>query len=293
MAVLCILRKKCRTLKERDWKGAIHVPELPEMETYKTLLCQQIGGKTILDVIIHREKSINKLIDEFILKVKGKKVVDIERRAKYLLFHLSSGDILLLHLMLGGWMYYGTEEDKPKRTTQIELIFDQKTLYFFGLRLGYLHLFREEEVNAELSTLGPEPLSEYFTEDALRSRLKGKKGVLKNYLVDQHRFAGIGNCYSDEICFAAELLPTKTCMEINEQDFGQLYQAVRSVLKEAVEKGGYMEHPFFLGDSLTGGFDQECKVYDREGELCLRCGTPIHKSEISARKTFFCLNCQH
>jgi formamidopyrimidine-DNA glycosylase len=262
------------------------------METYCRLLTDKIAGARITKIEVNREKSINVPINEFVKRVSGHIVQRVERRAKHLLFFLENDEVLLLHLMLGGWMYYGTGEDKPKRTIQVQLDFSDHSLYFLGLRLGYLHLYALSEIEDRLADLGPEPLSDSFSLAWFRDAIRHKRGRLKPILVDQKFISGIGNCYSDEICFDAALLPGKKTAELSKIDISQLHQSIRSVLSEAVANGGYME-TFFAGDRLTGGFDLKCKVYDREGELCVRCLTPIVKDKLASRKVFYCPQCQH
>lgn len=268
------------------------MPELPEMENYRRLLNQKIAGQIITEVQINREKSINVDPNLFIRTVGNQKVVTVDRRGKHLLFNLENQQVLLLHLMLGGWMYFGTEEDKPKRTIQVRLSFGQHHLYFIGLRLGYLHLFSEQDVQKELSNLGPEPLETSFTIQEFQKLLGDRRGKIKTKLLDQKVIAGIGNCYSDEICFHAEIKTNRSIEEIGEPERIQLYQSMRQVLLDALKNGGYMENPFYQGDHLTGGYNNRCLVYDREGETCKRCGSTIMKEIISSRKTFFCPNCQ-
>jgi formamidopyrimidine-DNA glycosylase len=269
------------------------MPELPEMEHYKLLLLQKLGGKTVSDVVVNREKSINVNLDTFINHVKGHKITNIERRAKHLLFHLDKGQVLLLHLMLGGWMFYGAEEDKPKRTIQIQFSFGNEHLYFIGLRLGYLHIYNSiVAVEKELSDLGPEPLSPEFTFSQFQTLIENRRGRLKTKLVDQQFLSGIGNCYSDEICFHAGIIPKRDLNELSSSEQKQLYESIHFVLNDALKHGGYMENPLFKGDTHTGGYNNLCKVYDREGESCLRCGSKIMKEMIASRKTFYCLNCQ-
>lgn len=207
------------------------------------------------------------------------------------MFHLENGYILLLHLMLGGRIYLGTDADKPERTIQIQFSFGKQNLYFIGLRLGFLHIYDRSGAEKELSDLGPEPLAEEFTVDAFIKLLERKRGRLKSKLVDQQFISGIGNCYSDEICFHARIIPIREINELNQHEVVQLYQSIRFVLHDALKHGGYME-PFFPGDTLTGGYDSLCKVYDREGETCGRCGSVIIKEIISSRKTFYCTGCQ-
>lgn len=269
------------------------MPELPEMENYRTLLQQKIVGHTITDVQINRPKSINTSIDHFVEHVRFQKVMAIKRRGKHLLFYLDNEHILLLHLMLGGWLYYSLEEDKPLRTVQVQFTFTSMNLYFIGLRLGYLHLYPNgETVGQKLAQLGPEPLAPEFGLEDFLKLVEHKRGRLKTVLVDQKFIAGIGNCYSDEICFQAGLLPTRYIQDLSEKEAIRLYHSIQQVLKAATRYGGYMEHPLFKFDTLTGGFDDRCQIYDREGEPCVRCGAPIKKELLASRKMFFCMQCQ-
>ncbi|WJH34071.1 endonuclease VIII [Paenibacillus sp. CC-CFT747] len=269
------------------------MPELPEMETYRRLLSSRIIDRPLTDVEVGREKSINVPVPVFRETLIGNSITGIERRAKHLLFHLASGEKMLLHLMLGGWMFYGRPEDKPDRTVQVEVSFGEERLFFIGLRLGYLHLHKVEEAESLLDKLGPEPLSPDFTAERLTGLLSRKKGILKTTLVDQSFLSGIGNCYSDEICFEAGLLPSRTLPTLTGPETRRLSISMQAVLKEAVAHGGYMEDPLYKGDRLTGGYNDRCRVYDRKGEPCLRCGRPVIQVELASRKCFYCENCQH
>ncbi|MDB5054746.1 MAG: DNA-(Apurinic or apyrimidinic site) lyase [Bacilli bacterium] len=267
------------------------MPELPEMETYKQLLAPRILHLPIEDVIVNRAKSINVEIDFFRQELLHHAIVSIERRAKHLLFTLDSGLVLLLHLMLGGSMFYGTHS--PNRSAQVVLNFGEYSLFFIGLRLGYLHLHTSSEINRLLAKLGPEPLNAPFTIKQFLHIMQGRKSTLKATLVDQSVISGIGNCYSDEICFEAGLLPARKINTLNEEEQSRLFQAMRTLLLEAIHYGGYMDSPLYIGDHLTGQFDARCSVYDREGEPCVRCGNPLIKDQVSAKKCFYCLRCQH
>lgn len=116
------------------------MPELPEMEVYKKHLTSTVVGKTIDYVEINREKTVNIAATQFQSQVTGTTIQAIERRAKHLVFLLDSSFVLQLHLMLGGWMYFGSDEDKPNHSAQVILSFSGHKLFFCGLRLGYLHL---------------------------------------------------------------------------------------------------------------------------------------------------------
>lgn len=268
------------------------MPELPEMENYRRLLSNLIINKPITNIEINREKSINVPTIKFIEKVLERRITKIERRAKHLVFYLDNNYVLLLHLMLGGWMFYGNESDKPNRTIQVKLSFNNEHLFFIGLRLGYLHLLTLEELEDRLKMLGPEPLELSFTYTQLIQMLSKKRGNLKANLTDQSFISGIGNCYSDEICFSARLLPTRKANSLNISEAEALYNSINSVLEEAIRYGGYMENSLYIGDRSTGGYDDKCRVYDRENEPCVRCGNPIIKEILSSKKSFYCKVCQ-
>jgi formamidopyrimidine-DNA glycosylase len=192
--------------------------------------------------------------------------------------------------MLGGSLFYGTQT--PERTAQIILHFDESNLYFLGLRLGYLHLHSLDEVKQVLAKLGPDPLDPHFKLEDFLQVINGRRTNLKVTLVDQSVISGIGNCYSDEICFAARVLPTRRVNSLTAVEQKQLFHAVQTVLREALRFGGYMDTPLYEGDRLTGQFDKKCRVYDRGGEPCLRCVNPLVKDEVSSKKCFYCLHCQ-
>ncbi|KWX87074.1 formamidopyrimidine-DNA glycosylase [Paenibacillus riograndensis] len=268
------------------------MPELPEMENYRKLLSQHLINVPITGVTVNPEKTINMETPEFTQALLGARIVFVERRAKHILFHLHDGRRLLLHLMLGGLLFYGTEAERPERSTQVELAFGDHILYFMGLRLGYLHLLSVKEGEAAMGKLGPELLDRRMTPERFAGLLKGRRGALKSLMVNQQVMAGIGNCYADEIAFEAGLLPTTLVQNLTPDAVARLYDSVRKVLTEATEIGGYMEMPFMTGDTVTGSYNDKCKVYDREGEPCLRCGGTIVKIEVSGRKVFYCPDCQ-
>jgi len=269
------------------------MPELPEMETYRRLLAAELAGRVITQTEVQREKSLNVPVPAFLSAVNNTTLTTVERRGKHVLFQLHSGHVLMLHLMLGGFLYLGTTVDKLDRTAQVTLTFGDRVLYFHGLRLGWLHLHPAASAQKLLAGLGPEPLAPDFTEERFRQIVANKRGMVKTTLVDQQVIAGIGNCYADELCFAAGILPMRKWPSMQPEEFTALYRAMQSVLREAIRLGGYMEPPLYRGDTQTGGYNHHCLVYDREGEPCPRCGQPIIREELASRKVFYCRGCQH
>lgn len=268
------------------------MPEWPEMEHYRKLLEVRLIHKRITHVHIERERSLNISAADFIRRVVGRHIIAVQRRAKMLLFTLDSHDVLLLHLMLGGWIYFGPEQEKPERTIQIQLSFGEQQLYLIGLRLGYLHIFTPLQLAQRLSDIGPEPFDPSLSLSEFRSLLIKRKGTLKKLLTDQSIIAGIGNCYSDEICYNAEVLPSRSPSTLSDQEWSALYASMHRTLNDALRIGGYMEHALFAGDSKTGQYNDHCNVYDREGERCQRCGDELIREDVSNKKSFHCPRCQ-
>lgn len=269
------------------------MPEWPEMETYRKLLGERLAGQKIVSVAVNRDKSVNEPEEEFRRALTDRRILFVERRGKQLIFHLDDGFRLVLHLMLGGWMAYGVDGPKEDNEFQVILGFENgNRLFFGGLRLGYLHRLSAKQVNEQLRSLGPDPFDPRLTPESFRDRLKPRRGKLKSALTDQKFLAGIGNCYSDEICFDACIHPETPIPSLDREATDRLFASMRKVLAEAAEYGGYMDRPLTPEDTLTGGFDERCRVYDREGEPCVRCGTDIEKGETSGRKMFYCPHCQ-
>ncbi|XID94435.1 bifunctional DNA-formamidopyrimidine glycosylase/DNA-(apurinic or apyrimidinic site) lyase [Paenibacillaceae bacterium WGS1546] len=269
------------------------MPEYPEMEHYRERLSTLLGGQRIAGATVNRAASVNEPADRFESALVGRAVLYVERRGKHLLFHLDDGRRLVLHLMLGGWLFYGEHGPRPDSYFQVILAFGNgHSLYFGGLRLGYLHLLTAKAALERMKELGPEPFDPRLTPEAFRELLRKKRSKLKTALTDQRFLAGIGNCYSDEICFDAKLHPALQANSLDEEQAGRLYRSIRKVLTEAKEAGGYMDRPLTEGDGTTGGYDERCKVYDREGEPCEACGTPIRFESTAGRKMFYCPLCQ-
>ncbi|MFD0711666.1 Fpg/Nei family DNA glycosylase [Paenibacillus sp. GCM10027626] len=268
------------------------MPEWPEMENYRIQLAARIAGQPVTGVQVTREKSINVMPEQFAAELVGRTVWYVERRGKFLLFHLDNGKRLLLHLMLDGLIQFKPAAEKPERSVQVTIGFPKGELRFIGLRLGYIHILTAKEVDAQLQALGPDPFDRRLTLERFKQLFAGKRAALKSALVDQHVIAGIGNCYADEIAFAAGVRPDIRIPSLEAADWERLYKAMREVLHDALSAGGYMELPLDSDDTLTGGYNERCLVYDRGGEPCLRCNGTIVQSEASSRKIFFCPACQ-
>lgn len=272
------------------------MPEIPEMENYKTFLCKTVLGKKIVGTEIYRERSTNVPADEFKQWVHAATIEQVKRYGKYLVFELSLGKYLCAHMMLDGRIYLeaaDTPAQLPGKAHISLMLNDGTTLHFCELRLGYLKLLDLSQVETIISNLGLEPLDQEFTRDAFLKVLGSKRGMIKPLLMDQKNISGIGNAYSNEILFAAGILPERKVPTLNPDEKIRLHTTIPNILNSAIEKGGYIEEPFAYWDNLSGGIIPYFKVYDRVGKPCLQCGNEITQKVVGGRNAFFCTTCQH
>lgn len=291
------------------------MPEIPEMELYKNNLNSKVKGKTINQVWIYRPKCVNLETDIFSHRIIGTKTSVVERKGKYLVFSLSNGLKLLAHMMLDGRLYYLSGKDSPLETSDFEevnriyekvqglsgkpsvlfLLEDQSLLFFCQLTLGYLRLYKEDELRSILDELGPDPLDVAFSSEdfSLLLAKASKRGMIKPWLMQQKNISGVGNAYSNESLFGAGMLPTRKIGSISSSERITLFSALRDILEESIKRGGDMEEPFTLNDHFTGGFIPYFRVYDKEGDPCIECGRSIVKEEVGGRNAFFCPQCQN
>jgi len=267
------------------------VPELPEVETIKRDLERVVSEKKIKDI----EISVGKLIkepraEELTKRIKGKTFKGVFRRGKYLIFSLSSGEYLVVHLKLTGQLIYG-ERDKRSRITFF--LSDGKYLNFNDQRLfGEVRLVKEWEETPGIKKMGVEPLGRDFTPSLFQKMLAGRKTKVKPLLMEQSFLAGIGNIYAQESLFRAKIHPGRPANKLKEKEVKELYSSLRAVLEEAINKRGSSVDTYLDAKGERGGFDSYLQVYGREGSPCVRCGKGIVKVELGGRGTCFCPRCQ-
>jgi len=289
------------------------MPELPEVETTVRDLKKKIVGRIFLDVWTDAKKMIKKpkRFEDFKKELIGKEILDIKRRGKNILFFLSSGKVLLIHQKLTGHLLFGKwKKIKKEWVSEIEgplkedpmnkflhLIFFFKDGWQLALsdlrKFAKVEILTKEELEKELSKLGPEPLEKDFTFEKFKERiLKKKKGKIKQVLMDQEVIAGIGNIYSDEILWKAKIHPFKKVNKLSEEELKRIYKAMKEILPKAIEVGGESISDYRRPSGERGGFDPLRKVYRREGEKCFRCGAKIKRVKLGQRSAHFCPVCQ-
>jgi len=286
------------------------MPELPEVETTIRDLKKKVLKRTFLDVWTDFPKMIKspKSFEEFKKKIKGKKILDIRRVGKNIVFDLSGDLSLLIHQKLTGHLLYGKWQEKDGKWEAkikgplkddpmnrfLHLVFQLDNGFQIALsdlrKFAKVELTDSETLKKELSSLGPDPLKISFEE--FKKRLTSKKGKIKQVLMDQKVISGIGNIYSDESLFEAKISPLREARTLKEKELRALYNALGKVLKKAIEVQGESISDYRLPSGEKGGFDPLRKVYRRKGEKCPRCGAIIKKVKIGGRSAHFCPKCQ-
>jgi len=264
------------------------MPELPEVETFVRQLKPALVGKTILSADLRWNRTLAAPAPQkFREQIVGQKIKDVSRRAKYLVFQLSSFQ-LLIHLRMSGDLLIKNSTIGPEKHDRLVLkLSGNKSLIFNDTRkFGRVWLTANQE--DVLGKLGPEPFSREFTPQWLHTALHTRKRQLKPLLLDQTFLAGLGNIYTDEALHMAKLHPVAASDSVTAQQAEALHEAIRKVLKAGIRRNGASIDWAYRG----GQFQNYFRVYDREGTACPVCGTEIQKLIVGQRSTHVCPNCQ-
>jgi formamidopyrimidine-DNA glycosylase len=267
------------------------MPELPEVETIRRQLEPELIGRRIeraevLDERLSRPEPPRSLEKA----VSGRRVEAVERRGKYLLLRFASGRALLVHLRMTG--SFGFAPTSHERAV-IELDDGTRLAYRDVRRFGTWLVLEGAELEPYLATKsGPEPLGPRFTSRWLASQLQRRRAPLKAVLLDQRVVAGLGNIYADEALWRARLSPLRPANEVEPEEVRRLVRAIRAALATGIERQGSTLSTYVTPEGSTGAMQEEFRVYGREGEPCPRCRTPIAKTRVGGRGTWYCPHCQ-
>lgn len=272
------------------------MPELPEVETVRTGLAASITGARITNVQLRRKDLRIPFPKGFAKKLEGARITAITRRAKYLLFALDSGDIVLAHLGMSGKFLVVAKAPKTWDTHDhvVWKLDDGRTvIYNDARRFGLMTLIEGNEATTHklLASLGPEPLENSFSPAYLRDQLMSKKAPVKPVLMDQALVVGVGNIYASEALFLSRIHPGRAA-HTTAKDAEILVKSIRKVLSDAIVSGGSSLRDFVQISGEAGYFQHQFNVYDRQGEPCVSCATPIAAIRQSGRSTYFCPHCQ-
>jgi formamidopyrimidine-DNA glycosylase len=282
------------------------VPELPEVETVRRGLAPVMEGQRIVEAVLRRPDLRWPLPDRMAERLRGQRVERLRRRSKYILADLSSGETLLIHLGMSGRMLvsgvilgeFHHAHPAPEKHDHVLLDMEDGGRITFNdaRRFGAMDLVATESADGHwlLAGLGPEPLGNAFDEDYLVARLHRRNTPVKAALLDQRVVAGLGNIYVCEALHRAGISPRRKAGRIAEPRVRGLVPVIREVLTEAIEAGGSSLRDFRQADGELGYFQHTFRVYDREGEPCVRpgCSGTVARIVQSGRSSFFCGACQ-
>jgi formamidopyrimidine-DNA glycosylase len=273
------------------------MPELPEVETIAARLrmggfndpsTPSLLGKRVVSAQIYWERTLAEPSpNEFKQKLPGLFIREIKRRGKFLLI-LLNGETLLIHLRMSGDLLVEADSGPPAKHHRLLLNLQD------GLRLAlndprkFARVWMTATPDLLLSHLGPEPLDTDFTPDTFYRRLIKHRRQLKPLLMDQSFLAGLGNIYTDEALHQARLHPLRLSASLSFHEAECLWNSIRHVLKEGIQRNGASIDWVYRG----GDFQNYFRVYQRKGEPCPVCGSPIDRISVGQRGTHFCPQCQ-
>jgi formamidopyrimidine-DNA glycosylase len=269
------------------------MPELPEVETVVRALRQPLVGRTFTEVRNYWPRHIaTPTLAELQRRIHGRTVLHINRRAKYLVFSLSAGETLIIHLKMSGHLAVVASEMPPDKYAHTIFKLDNEHELRFRDTRKFGRVYLVQNPDEILGHLGPEPLEDAFTAAVLQTRLANRKRVLKPLLLDQTFVAGIGNIYADEALYYAGLHPERQADTLSPTEIEALYKAIQKVLKLGIEREGASIDKYVKPDGSKGDMQNAVAVFRRTGEPCYRCGTLIHRIKLGGRSTHFCPTCQ-
>jgi formamidopyrimidine-DNA glycosylase len=274
------------------------VPELPEVETIRSRLAPGLTGRKLERVEILDPRLTRPEPPELVAAaLEGERVADVRRRGKYLVVVFESGRHLLVHLRMTGNVLHpapeGRKDDRHVRAV-VRLDDTSDVVYRDVRRFGTWDLLEPGELEEYFAArrLGVEPLGRAFTAASLSRSLAGRKAPVKAALLDQRAAAGIGNIYADEALWYARIHPLTPAGQLDDEQVAALRAGVRKALRLGIRRQGATLRDYRNSDGSEGRMQQELRVYGRADEPCERCGTPIAKTRVAGRGTWYCPACQ-
>ena len=275
------------------------MPELPETETIARDLHAMVTGASISDVVVLRADVLrNATAHDFARRLRGETIVQVWRRAKLIILDLGHADAIVVQPRFTGALLVETVPDDitPRDRDYITLTLnlrDGRCLHYRDIRrLGTVALLRRAELQAYLSTLGPEPLDPELTAERFSASLRSSQAI-KKVIMDQQVVAGVGNIYANEACWMAGIDPSRPATSLSAAEASTLLDVIRSVLTASIAVRGTSFRDYVDASGGRGGFVPFLQAYGRGGQPCARCGTTLVDSgAIDGRTTVFCWRCQ-
>lgn len=270
------------------------MPELPEVETARRGLERHLRNRKVNAVTV-RERRLRWPVPRALLKeLPGQRIRALRRRAKYLLLETDAGTAIL-HLGMSGSLRLLAADTPAQKHDHVDIVLDSGT----ALRLRDPRRFgtllwttRDPAKHKLLQALGPEPLSGEFDGEYLFDKARKRKVAVKNFIMNSHIVAGVGNIYASEALFLARIHPARPAGRITRERYATLAESIKKVLMAAIQAGGTTLRDFSRADGEPGYFRQRLRVYGRDGQKCYRCGGIVVAKVTGQRSSYYCPNCQ-
>lgn len=269
------------------------MPELPEVETVKETLKRQILNKKINKIKILYDGIVASDLDKFKKQIIGQTIIDITRRGKWLIFSLNDY-YLVSHLRMEGKFFLKNINDEVVKHEHIIFYIDDISLRYHDTRkFGKMYLVEKDKLYTDtpLKTIGLEPWDDNLNSSYLKEKYN-KNIPVKTLLLNQEVIAGIGNIYADEVLFMSGINPNKKGKDLTDVELDKIIKNTRIVLSKAIELGGTTIRSYTSSLGVTGRFQNELMVHQREHEKCHICKEIIIKTKVNGRGTYYCPNCQ-
>lgn len=265
------------------------MPELPEVETIKRDLEKIILGKKIVEVCVHNPRVIRQpQVEKFKKGLSGVAIKGVLRKAKVLIFQLSNGKFLVIHLKMTGQLVYPGTAEKSRVSFRLS---DGKLLDFNDQRLfAELRLLDDWRNLKFIQGLGPEPFETSL--EQFKQMLASKKTKIKPLLMDQTFISGVGNLYAAESLFRARIHPERPASSLSDKEKELLFKEIKDTLLEAIKYKGSSVDEYVRLSGKPGDYVKYLKAYDREGKPCVICKALIKRINLAGRGTYFCPKCQ-
>jgi formamidopyrimidine-DNA glycosylase len=275
------------------------MPELPEVETVRRMLEAAIPGRRVERASVSRKRLRTTSLASLPAKLEGRTFATPRRTGKFLLLDLEGGDTLLSHLgMSGRWLFWrpGWTPDPGLEHVHLKLAFvDGAALWFQDVRrFGMLRVVASDALDRDpsLKLLGPDPLAVPRDGAALHDAARGARTSIKTWLLDQRRIAGLGNIYASEVLFRARIDPRRRTGALAPAEWARVAAEIPAVLEESIARMGTTFSTYRTIWNEPGEYGEQLLVYDRAGEPCRHCGTPLRRIVQNGRSTYFCPSCQ-
>lgn len=270
------------------------MPELPEVETTRRGIESSVVGHVIEQIVVREPRLRWRVPRNLPQLAAGQRVERLSRRAKYLVFELERGS-MILHLGMSGSLRVMPASTVPIAHDHVDIVMDSGVCLRFNdpRRFGSL-LWTDADplTHALLKSLAPEPLSAQFDGEYLARAAKGRRVAIKQLIMNSQVVVGVGNIYASEALFRAGIRPRRYAGRLTRAEFDALVQSIKEVLQDAIREGGTTLRDYINPEGMPGYFRQKLFVYERTADPCRVCRTPIRHLVQGQRSTYFCPQCQ-